>query len=126
MKKALIITALAVVALSPAAGEAAKSKPKKSCPSDSVCVWTKKGFKGKRVVVDGPGISNKIGNRINNKTSSIKNRVDLTIFIYDKRDGQGERRCVDGMGGVRNLGGSYNFDNRATSSDIPDSPEACL
>lgn len=71
-------------------------------------------------------MSNKIGNKINNKTSSIKNRFGQTIWIYDKRDASGESRCLGALDRVRDLGASYAFDNRVASSDVPDDPEPCV
>jgi hypothetical protein len=126
MRKTALIAITGIVALAPAAGEAAKQGGQKSCPDNSICVWTKAGFSGQRVVVQGNGVSNKIGNKINNRTSSIKNRFGHTILIYDKRNATGEIRCVGGLGKVRNLGGSYNFDNRAASSEVPDDPGPCV
>jgi hypothetical protein len=117
---------MGALALTPAVGEAAKGGAKKSCPDNAICAWTKKGFEGKRVVVSGGGVSNKIGNQINNKTSSIKNGFETTIFIYDKRNAAGELRCLSGLGRVRNLGGSYAFDNRVASSNAPVDPGACF
>ena len=126
MKKAALIALIGMVTLTPAAGEAAKGKPKKSCPKEAMCVWTKAGYSGKRVVVQSPGVSNKIGNKINNRTSSIKNRFDQTIFIYDKRNATGDFRCVGGLDEVEDLGGSYDFDNLTTSSAIPENPGPCF
>src|SRR5687768_9002256 len=121
-----LIALIGMIALTPATGEAAKEQADKSCPNDAICVWTKAGYRGQRVVVQGEGVSNKIGNKINNKTSSIKNRFAQTIFIYDKRDATGESRCVPGLGKVRNLAGSYGFDNRVASSDVPNDPGPCI
>lgn len=126
MKKATLVALIGIVALVPATGEAAKAKPKKSCPSEAICVWTKASFEGKRVVVKSEDVSNRIAKEINNKTSSIKNRFDQTILIYDKRNAKGEFRCLGAMEQVENLAGSYNYDNRTTSSDVPDDPGPCL
>ena len=126
MKKAVLIATVALVALTPPMGGAANAKATKACPDDAICVWTKSNYRGKRVLVTGNDVSNKIGNQINNRTSSIKNRFDQTILIYDKRNATGEARCVGGLGKVRRLGASYNFDNRATSSDVPDDPGPCV
>ena len=126
MKKTLLIATVALVTFTPPAGGAAKDTTTKSCPNDAICVWTKDNYRGKRVVVKSDNVSNKIGNTINNRTSSIKNRFGQTILIYDKRDAMGESRCVGGLGKVARLGDSYNFDNRATSSDVPDDPSPCV
>ncbi|MDX6587382.1 MAG: Peptidase inhibitor family [Solirubrobacterales bacterium] len=126
MKKAALIALIGMVALTPAAGEASKGKTDKSCPDDAICVWTKSAYRGERVVVQGNGVSNKIGNKINNEASSIKNRFDQTIFIYDKRDATGELRCLGSLDRVRNLGASYGFDNRVASSDVPNDPGVCI
>jgi hypothetical protein len=126
MKRTALIALISTLVLTPAVGEAAKGGADKSCPDDAICAWTKAGFEGKRVVISGKGVSNKIGNQINNKTSSIKNRFETTIFVYDKRNGAGESRCVGGLGRVRNLGGSYDFENRVASSDAPEDPGPCF
>ncbi|MDQ2675923.1 MAG: peptidase inhibitor family I36 protein [Actinomycetota bacterium] len=126
MKRTALIALISMVALAPAAGEAAKGKTKKSCPKEALCVWTKAGFAGKRVVVKDDGVSNAIANKINNKASSIKNRFGETIRIYDKRNANGELRCVGGVGQVDDLGGSYNFDNRAASSKVLNGPTPCF
>ena len=126
MKRTALIALIGLVALTPAAGEAAKGKADKSCPDDAICVWTKTAYRGERVVVQGEGVSNKIGNKINNKTSSIKNRFDRTIFIYDKRDAMGDSRCLLPLNKVRNLGASYGFDDRVTSTEVPEDPVPCI
>ena len=59
MRKTLMISAVALAALIPAAGEAAKAKADKSCPKDAICVWAKAGYRGERVVVQGEGMSNR-------------------------------------------------------------------
>jgi len=126
MKKTLIIATLALIALTPAAGDAAKSKGKSGCPDDAICVWKKADYQGKRLIVKGDGVSNKIGNKINNKTSSIKNGFDKTIFIYDKRNAKGESRCLGAKDKVADLAGSYVFDDLTTSSEVPDDPGSCV
>ncbi len=126
MKRTALIALIGLVALTPAAGEAAKGKADKSCPDDAICAWTKSAYRGERIVVQGEDVSNKIGNKINNKTSSIKNRFGQTIWIYDKRDASGESRCLGALDRVRDLGASYAFDNRVASSDVPDDPEPCV
>jgi hypothetical protein len=126
MKKAALIALIGTVALTPAAGEAAKGKTNKSCPDDAICVWTKAAYRGERVVVKGEGVSNKIGNKINNEASSVKNRFDQTIWIYDTQDATGEARCLGALDRVRDLGASYNFDDRVASSDVPGDPGPCF
>ena len=126
MKETALIALIIMVALTPAAGEASKGKADKSCPDDAICVWTKSAYRGERVVVQAEGVSNKIGNKINNEASSIKNRFEHPISIYDKRDANGESRCLGALDRVRDLNAVYNFDNRTTSSDVPNDPEPCV
>lgn len=126
MKRTATIVVAAVVALVPATGEAAKAKSTKRCPQDAFCVWSKPDYQGKKVVLTKNGVSNKIANQMNNRVSSTKNKFDLTVFIYDKRGAKGEIRCFSSNSKEADLGGSYNFDNRAASSLIPKDPEPCF
>ena len=125
MKKAALIAIAAVVAVAPAGGEAAKAESSKRCPAGALCVWTKANYEGKKAVVKAAGVEN-LSNGLNNRVSSVKNRVDVTTYLYSKRNGEGEIRCFGSGDKIANLGDSYNFDNEASSSKIPQGTNPCF
>jgi hypothetical protein len=127
MKKAALITIAAALALAPASGEAAQGKGStKLCPDGAFCVWTKANYQGKKLVLTKKGVSNKIAKEMNNKVSSVKNRLDVTTYLYSKRDGKGEIRCFGDGQKLADLAGSCDFDNEASSSRIPKGPNPCF
>jgi len=110
----------------PEGEEAAKRAGPKSCPADSLCVWAGKKYTGKRVVMKGGGPSNKIFRELNNKVTSVKSRRQFTVLLYDEKGQQGDARCFSQGQNNPNLAGSYDFNNRASSSENETEPSPCV
>ena len=128
MKKSALIAALAIVAFAPAASEA-KAPASKGCPMNSLCVWTKPDYEGKKLVIKDEGASNKVANQMNNKVSSVKSRYSNSdgdaAYLFDRRNANGDYFCLGaGLGKkIPNLGPPYGFDNRTSSVLLPKSDE---
>jgi hypothetical protein len=127
MKKTALIAIAALLVIAPAAGEAAKAgKVKKSCPKEALCLWTKKDFKGKRMVVKDKGVTN-LPKAFNNRVSSLKSRYtggdDGLSFFFDKKNASddGDFRCYnESIGKQPDLSGPLQlFDNRGSSVLLP-------
>jgi len=71
------------------------------------------------------GVEN-LSKGVNNRVSSVKNRVDVTTYLHSKRNGEGEIRCFASGDKIANLGDSYDFDNEASSSKIPQGSNPCF
>jgi len=125
MKKAALIAIGAIVALAPATGEAAKQKGPKACPSNAFCAWTKPNYEGKKVVLKATGVEN-FAQGFNNRVSSAKNRAGVTTYLYAKRNGEGDLRCFGSGDKIPDLGDSYDFNNEASSSRIPQQSNPCF
>ncbi len=121
MKRTALVALICLVALTPAAGEAAKGKAKKSCPKGAFCVWTKPNYEGKRKVFKEAGTYN-LG-KFNNRVSSVKSKWaqgDLA-YLYERRGGEGDFRCFSQGSDGSDLGHpNWSFDNEGSSVLLPD------
>ena len=61
----------------------------------------------------------------NNRVSSVKNRAGVTTYLYAKRNGEGDLRCFGSGDEISDLGDSYDFNNEASSSRIPQQGSPC-
>jgi len=126
------LIALAVLTLlaapSSASPGAAKARPE--CPQNSLCVWSKANYEGDRLVIDKLGLSNKIFNKMNDKTSSARLRYsDGAAELYEDTDGGGDTLCLLDAPGLRKYpdlseigGGENGYDNIISSSQLSEEP----
>ena len=61
------------------------------------------------------GISNKLAEKMNNEASSFINNRNRRAYLYDKRNGEGERICLGPTVSAPSLG-AYSFNDLASSS----------
>jgi hypothetical protein len=107
-----LVLALAVGASG--AASAGSAKAGSGCPEDTLCLWSKKDYKGDKVEITKVGeVSNKLAEKLNNEASSVKNKFDRDATLYAKRDGAGDQSGICPLESIPNLG---DFSNRASSS----------
>ena len=87
MRRTILISIAAMLAIAPATGDAASSKRGKACPGGSVCVWSKKNFRGEREVIDKKGATN-LSRELNNNVSSVKDRSNGNDYLMDAKNGR--------------------------------------
>lgn len=127
MKRTALITIAAVLAMTPAAGEASNGKgPSKKCPDDSFCVWTKANYQGKRKVFSKKGEFN-LPKSVNDKVSSVKSRWEPSfVFLYDGKNQEFDSRCFQDNLNVPDLSDpEWNWDNQASSVYLPKKEVLC-
>jgi hypothetical protein len=96
-----------------------------NCPAGKVCLWAGEFATQEQInVSDRKGVSNKVGDKMNNQASSVENDTDYAVFLYDKRNARGERICIEPTGTVVNQLSALTFDN-VTSSTKVTRKEAC-
>jgi hypothetical protein len=111
----LAATAATAVALISTAGDAGAGGG--SCPDNKLCVFAGDSRSGQRVKIGGNGVSNKLAREMNNQASSLSNRRDTKVFLYEKRGARGEVRCFP-PGVTDNALGDSGFDDVASSTKI--------
>jgi Peptidase inhibitor family I36 len=86
------------------------------CPDKTLCVWENDDDGGTLVKIHGTGVSNKLAQKLNNQASSAINNRGRRAYLYDKRNGDGDRICLDPHAEVASLGDYGNFNDLASSS----------
>lgn len=121
-----LAAAAAALALgSVGAGAGPEKASKKSCPDGRLCVWAKRGYEGQKVVIRTREVSNELGEKMDDKASSLKLRKSGTAVLYEDLDAEGVGYCFDGPHlNYRNFK-DLNFDNAASSTEIPAEGAAC-
>ena len=119
MKRMALGLATICLIAAPAVGDASSARSVKACPDNSVCVWSKKNFRGDREVVDRKGVTN-LSRRLNNEVSSVKNTRSFTTYIFDKRSapGSSDYTCVGQDTNYSDLAG-IGFNDVVSSVDVP-------
>ena len=124
-----ISSLIAVLAVSAAPTQSA-AKATAECPPKSLCVWSKANYEGDRLVIDKLGSSNKIFNKMNDKTSSARLRYSGgAAELYEDTNGGGDRLCLLDAPGLRKHpdlsevgGGENGYDNLISSSYLSEEP----
>ena len=103
----------------------AQSKAGSGCPADTLCVWSRKNYRGQKVEITKiNAISNKLAKRMDNEASSFKNRIALPGVLYAKKDGEGAIMGFCDNEKLPDLGDpKVDFDNRASSSLVGSLPK---
>lgn len=86
-----------------------------NCPEGKLCLWKDESGGGPRVKIGGNGLSNKLARQMNNKASSVINNRDGRAVLYEKKNGNGENRCIDPSEKLGDLD-TIGFDDVASSS----------
>ena len=86
MRRMILISIAAALVVAPTVGEAASAKRGKACPDGTVCVWSKKNFRGEREVIDKKGATN-LSRELNNNVSSVKDRSNSSVYLMDAKNG---------------------------------------
>ena len=111
-----LLVAIALIAASFAAAPATDATA--MCPDNTLCFWSGINQTGEQVNVSKrKGVSNKIGNRMNNDASSAENDTGYAAILYDKRNGRGVSICIDPTGVAFNLSDA-GFDNFVYSTKV--------
>jgi hypothetical protein len=95
------------------------------CPEKTLCVYSSDGFAGTQVNISKDGISNKLAKKINNQASSAFNNRNKRAYLYDGKNGKGDKICLAPHGEYGSLGASFDFNDLASSSKNTDNKKAC-
>lgn len=120
---ALLVALASAVAFGPGSTASAArglglEESSSKCPENAICVWENVGYQGRRIVVEGKGLSNEIGEKFNDQASSVKFTGSTTGILYRDFDGEVVGVCLDdARRRVRNLANA-SFDEEASSSRI--------
>lgn len=119
------MVAAALSVLLPSAGTAGS----KGCPDGFLCLWTKPGYEGKRLLIKTRKLTNEVQttDQFNDAISSLKLRKSGTAVLYPDIDGQGGARCfAQTSRNVPNLADPlWAFDDVISSSKIPKGAGPC-
>jgi hypothetical protein len=96
-----------------------------ACPDKTLCVYADDGFDSQMVKIDGKGISNKLAKKMNNEASSVINNRNKRAYLYDRRNGKGEKICLSPKANYHDLGGSFDFNDVASSSRNTNNKDDC-
>ena len=126
------LVALAALALFliPGSTSQGAAKAAADCPAKSLCVWSKPNYEGNRLVIDKLGPSNKIANKMNDKTSSARLRYPGgAAELYEDTNGGGDTLCLLDAPGLRKypdlseVGAPPDgYDNKISSSYLSKEP----
>ena len=94
------------------------------CPSKTLCVYGSDNFAGDVVKISKDGISNKIAEKLNNAASSVVNNRNRRSFLYDGKNGKGERVCITPHAEITSLG-AFSFNDLASSSKNTNNKTEC-
>jgi hypothetical protein len=73
------------------------------CPDDTLCLWKHVNEEGKLVKIKGNGLSNKLARKMNNNATGVDNNRDGKAWLYEKKNGKGEIRCIQPGEQINNL-----------------------
>jgi hypothetical protein len=96
-----------------------------SCPEKTLCVWQHNDLGGQLVKMKSDGISNKLAKKMNNEASSVINNRNKRAYLYDRRNGKGEKICLSPKANYHDLGGSFDFNDVASSSRNTNNKDDC-
>jgi hypothetical protein len=89
------------------------------CPNLKLCVWSGTNNTGTGLKIRGDvGVSNKIANYLNNQASSAHNLTGHAVYLYDRRNAEGDKVCIEPGDYVSDL---QTFNDRASSSKVKSS-----
>ena len=89
------------------------------CPDGRVCIWEHDDGGGVELRLKGKGVSNKLGEKMNNAASSLFNNTGGAVFLYDKRNAKGDRLCFGPSVEVASFTVAGNgFNDRASSAKL--------
>lgn len=89
------------------------------CPEGKLCLWADNKGGGQQVNIrDKRGVSNKLANMMNNEASSLVNETEHRVYLYDKRDAKGDRRCFEPEAEIADLGADAGFNDIASSTKV--------
>jgi hypothetical protein len=120
-----LIAVGALGALSASLGGSASAGTKPLCPKKTLCVWADDKGGGQLVKIKKDGISNKLAEKMNNEASSVINNRNRRSYLYDKRNGKGEKVCLSPHAEIVSLGAFADFNDMATSSKNAKKKKAC-
>ena len=78
------------------------------CPRKTLCVWEDENYQGKRLTIDGKGISNKLAHKMDDAVTSVYNRRNGASLLYPDKNGEGESYCVEPKATAANVGVEFN------------------
>jgi hypothetical protein len=110
-----LAAAAGVLALMPSAVGARGEAP--PCPRQTLCLWKQIGYEGKRVEIEGHGVSNQLAQEMNNEASSYYNRRGSVSYLYEDKNGEGDGYCISPRDFYSDLDGG-GFGNRASSTRL--------
>jgi hypothetical protein len=108
----LALTGGCLAMLASLGGEASAGVPL-LCPEKTLCVFADNDFGGQVVKIDGKGVSNKLAKKMDDQASSVINTRGKRAYLYEMKNGNGSRFCIDPHSSVVSLGG---FNDLASSS----------
>lgn len=118
MKGRVLTMAAAAMLLAVAAAGLALSSSATARGGDcfaDLCVWADDNYAGKQLNIRGRGLSNKLAKRMNNQASSVKNMTGHRVLLFDKRNANGDVRCLSAGDEVPTLE-AVGFQDMASSS----------
>lgn len=124
---AALIAAVSAVPAPGGSAEAYNAKAKPKCPDRALCVWKNPGYEGRRIVVKGKRVSNKIFNKMNDAASSaFLNRNSLVGVLWTDVDGTGDAICLT-RENRRRIERFAVYDDAVSSSTVErNAPTDCL
>ena len=114
----------AVVAGGAASADPAQDKAHRApipCPKRTLCLWKHSNYAGKRIEIQGKGLSNQIANQLNNEVSSGYNRRSAVSYLYEGKHGEGDFFCFVAKEEVSYVGDAFNdvaSSSRLTTQDL--------
>jgi hypothetical protein len=108
------VAAAAMVAMIASLGGQASAGP--PCPEKTLCLFEHNGFTGQVVKIRKDGVSNKLAEKMNNQASSAVNNLRTRAFLYEKRNGKGDKICLQHKDYWESLGTTFDFNDVASSS----------
>jgi hypothetical protein len=99
------------------------------CPKRTLCVWKDENYQGKRLTIEGKGVSNEIAHKMNDEVTSFYNRRGGVSYLYDGKNATDGSYCIPQKGYAANIGGVFNdlaSSSKLTRHMIPDpGPPPC-
>ena len=97
-----------------------------ACPDGALCLFTGKGYTGKKYKGTKPGELVKLPKAFNNKVSSLKNKWERRAFVYENKDGTGQPFCLSPNEKVPDLSAFFDeINNEISSARLDENPGAC-
>lgn len=106
----------AALLLAGLAGPAGAHRAHPPCPRATLCVWADSNFEGKRIEIDGNGVSNQLSRELDNEVTSVFNRRSGIATLFDGKNAEGPNRCFKPKGITTDLG--VDFTDVASSTKL--------